>query len=549
MSSEVIVIGAGAAGLSAVLELARNQIPSILISQMPSERAQSVMAEGGINSALDTLGEGDSAEMHAEDTLKAGAYLADPAAVRAMTKAAPAMVEELFEQGLSLNVTSDGKIDLRSFGGQSAKRTAYADAGIGKQLMHTLTAQVRRFEKEGMVTRMTGWYFLDLLLKEGTVQGCRLFNRENREIRDVFSPAVIVAAGGMNGLFGNATGSMLNTGAVTAMLFAAGVPLANGEMIQYHPTTVRRPGKNMLITEAVRAEGGRLYILKDEKPYYFMEERFPEKGNLMPRDVISLEEWKLMREGHSVYLDMRGLGRSAYEDKLRGVVRDCRQFLNLDVRREPIPVEPGIHYFMGGIDVDAAHRTGLRGIYAAGECACMYHGANRLGGNSLLGSLFGGKTAAESAMRDLRKNPPESTDQSVKKSPEELLEERQPVLHLPSEQKKLQAAMRNALGIMRDEDSLRDGIRLVEAIRKRAEAGYDPEAFLDENYVWMHQCDLALGILYSALERKESRGAHRRAEYPYEDPEFKKTTLAVREKDKISVYFRETGGISYADRN
>lgn len=541
MSRQVIIIGAGAAGLSAARELAKNNIPSVLVAQMPSERAQSVMAEGGINAALDTLGEGDTTALHAEDTLEAGANLADPAAVRGMTEAAPSLVEELAEQGLMLNRTDENRIDLRAFGGQKKKRTAYADACTGKQLMHTLTAQVRRYEGEGLVTRMTGWHFLELLQHKGQVSGCRLYHRARHEVLTLEASAVIVAAGGLNGLFGNATGSLLNTGAVTAMLFAAGIPLANGEMIQYHPTTAARPGKNMLITEAVRAEGGRLYVEKEGHPYYFMEDRYPDKGNLMPRDVVSREEWKLMQEGHAIYLDMTGLGIAVYQEKLSNIVEACSRYLHLDVTKQPIRVEPGIHYFMGGIAVDACHRTVLHGLYAAGECACQYHGANRLGGNSLLGALYGGKTAAISAEKDLVQERLPAAVVSEQMSVEALMAGKQPVMHLPSQRKALQAVMRQSLGIIRDEGTLKEGIRQVKEILRKAETAYDPDAWPDENYVWEHQCRLALSILCSACERKESRGAHQRSDYPEERSCFQKTTIATYDHGQIRVSFQKIG--------
>lgn len=323
---EIIIIGAGAAGLCAAWELAKNHVHSVLVSDMPSERAQSNMAEGGINAAF--LSDTDSPELHAEETLRAGRYLADAQAVHDLAENAPNIIEQLFSAGMSFSLNSDGKPDVRAFGGQSVKRTFY------------------------------------------------------------------VASGGLNGMFGNATGSVRNTGAVSASLFADGVAFANGEFIQYHPTTVPMHGKHLLITEAVRGESGRLFALQDGKPFYFMEEKYPELGNLMPRDVIAREEWMLLQQGKQIWLDMRHLDKNIQQTKLRGVLNDCSQFLSLDPTKKPIPVVPGIHYFMGGIWVDRQHRTTMRGLYASGECACQYHGANRLGGNSLLGAIYGGTIAA-----------------------------------------------------------------------------------------------------------------------------------------------------------
>lgn len=284
---EIIIIGAGAAGLCAAWELAKNHVHSVLVSDMPSERAQSNMAEGGINAAF--LSDTDSPELHAEETLRAGRYLADAQAVHDLAENAPNIIEQLFSAGMSFSLNSDGKPDVRAFGGQSVKRTFYVASNTGKQLMHTLIDQVRRYECTGLVRRMTGYLFLRLLRKEEQVCGC-VFVHANTGKEITFHGKVIVASGGLNGMFGNATGSVRNTGAVSASLFADGVAFANGEFIQYHPTTVPMHGKHLLITEAVRGESGRLFALQDGKPSYFMEEKYPELGNLMPRDVIAREE-------------------------------------------------------------------------------------------------------------------------------------------------------------------------------------------------------------------------------------------------------------------
>ena len=209
--------------------------------------------------------------------------------------------------------------------------------------MYVLIDQVRRYEAEGIIERYTGWSFLKLLYDENQACGCVLVHSTTKEKKNFYGK-VLIASGGLNGMFGNATGSVRNTGAVSANLFASGVKFANGEFIQYHPTTVKLHGKNMLITEAVRGEGGRLYVLENNKPFYFMEEKYPELGNLMPRDVIAREEWLQMEQGKQVYLDMSHLDKEVYERRLKGVIDDCNRFLGLDPRKEPIPVLPGIHY-------------------------------------------------------------------------------------------------------------------------------------------------------------------------------------------------------------
>ena len=531
---KVIIIGSGAAGLSAAMELAENGYSSILVSDMPSERAQSVMAEGGINAAVNK--ENDSPELHAEETMKAGRYIADEKAVHQMTEEAPAIIEELFSKGMAFTLNDEKEPDVRAFGGQSVKRTFFAAANTGKQLMYVLTDQVRRYESEGLIERVCGWMFFKLLYRENQVYGCMLIHPVTMEKRCIYGK-IIIASGGLNGMFGNATGSVRNTGAVSANLFAAGARFANGEFIQYHPTTVKLHGKNMLITEAVRGEGGRLYVLENGKPFYFMEEKYPELGNLMPRDVIAREEWHQMKQGKQVYLDMSHLDRAVCEKKLEGVINDCIHFLNLDPRKEPIPVIPGIHYFMCGIWVDTDHRTSMKSLYAAGECACQYHGANRLGGNSLLGALYGGKIAARSAMED--EDVPEYQNQDEKKTK---MKKSVPGSYTANLQD-MQKILKNGLGIVRDEATLKDAVKKLDRIINKLDAEYDDTATEVEDQGLSERCLLGKAMLLCALERKESRGAHNRSDYPKESKEYQKQTIAEFKDGIIRIHFQKAGNV------
>ncbi len=396
MSKTIIIIGAGLAGLSAALQAAENGCNVKLVSSLPSERAQSVMAEGGINAALNTKDENDSPEEHFTDTIKAACGLADPNAVWGMTQAAPELVHWLLKLGVKFNMSGYDDVDLRNFGGQKKKRTAFAQSDTGKQIMTAMIDAVRRKEASGLVERFSHHSFLTLRLCGNICCGCVIRDEYSQETVELPGDAVIVATGGMHGLFGNTTGSLSNTGEVTAELFRLGVPLANGEMIQYHPTTVKCGGKRILISEAARGEGGRLFAMKDGKQWYFMEEKYPELGNLMPRDITAREIWKVSHESE-VFLDMTEISEEIISNKLSGLADDCMTYLHKDIRKEPVSVLPGIHYFMGGILVDEQHRTPIQNLYAAGECCAQYHGANRLGGNSLLGALYGGRVAAKSA--------------------------------------------------------------------------------------------------------------------------------------------------------
>ena len=519
----VNIIGAGLAGLSAALALARSGISCRLVSPMPSERAQSVMAEGGINAALDTMGENDTAAGHFNDTMNGGVYLADPDAVWALCSKAPETVRMLLALGAALS-TENGRPVLRSFGGQKKKRTAYARSSTGKILMTALTDAVRRYEAEGLVQRYSHHRLHTLNIRNGECFGARVLDLHRRALSDM-KGSVILASGGMNGLFpGMTTGSVLNTGDAAALAFVSGAELANPEMIQYHPTTFPISGKRCLVSEAARGEGGRLFIMRNNARWYFMEEKYPELGNLMPRDVVS-REIELVRNDKEcsgqVCLDMTALDRAVWESRLSDLREECIRYLGRDPAAVPLEVSPGIHYFMGGINVDKAHRTSIARLYAAGECACQYHGANRLGGNSMLGAVFGGQTAAKTAASEII---PDNAGEEEIAGGEEL-EIMQPA-GVPDKAAEL---LREALGIFRS------GEKLESAVQKMQELIDNENDALQRN-----RMILGKAVLLGALNRKESRGAHTRTDYPErDDAHYRKTTIAVFDGKEIAVSFRD----------
>lgn len=521
MSRRIQIIGAGLAGLSAAVTLAERGIPCNLFSLQPSERAQSVLAEGGINGALNTMGEDDSPAAHFADTMRGGVQLADPDAVAGLTDAAPQILRKLSALGVPFHMR-DGQLMLRNFGGQKKKRTAYAKSSTGKMIMSALIDAVRKYEHTGLVQRFPHHDFLRLLKDYDRCAGVRVRDVFTGRITDYFG-AVILCSGGLNGVFPNmTTGTVQNSGDVTAAVFAQGVTLGNPEMLQYHPTTIGISGKRCLVTEAARGEGGRLFIERNGERWYFMEEKYPEYGNLMPRDVVAREMFFVRRMpecSDQVCLDLTGLSEEIWQTKLSDLREELMHYLGTDPKTAPVPVREGIHYFMGGVDVDLQHRTNLRFLYAAGECACQYHGANRLGGNSMLGAVYGGQIAAQTAAAESAELA--GKDPVPVSEPEPYAQEANPVLIA-----QIRDILLAGLGIVRTEQELHFAL---EQLRNLHPACARESA----------RCLLAEAMLRAADARKESRGAHYRADYPETLDAFRKTTLADVRNDHAEITFRE----------
>lgn len=518
---KIIIIGAGLAGLSAAKEAAERGAGSVLVSDQPSERAQSVLAQGGINAAS-YMEDGDSVQSHYEDTLTGGVGLADPEALRGLTAAAPRIVEELAGLGVPFH-REDGRIARRGLGGQKKKRAAYARKSTGKALVTALADEVRKYEASGLVERMSHHKFVRLYLKEGKCGGCFVRDTYTDDVVFLEGP-VLLACGGLNGMFGeHTTGSRSNTGEVAATIFRQGVELGNLEFVQYHPTTFSIPGKRCLVSEAARGEGGRLFVKRKGIPWYFMEEKYPELGNLMPRDVVSREMAAVCKKDdceQQVYLDMTGVSPEVWKNGLADLKEECVKYLHIDPEKEPVPVEPGVHYFMGGILTDRNHRTNISYVYAAGECACQYHGANRMGGNSMLGAIYGGKVAAESAVRDL------ACREDAAETPEIEYEED------GTDMEAVSRCLAEGMGIVRSGEKIGRAARKLEKLRGRVES----EGKRDDRLL------LGLAMLRSAEERRESRGAHFRSDYPETDEGYKKTTVAAFDGERIQVSFRDIAG-------
>lgn len=534
----VNIIGAGLAGLSAAISLAKSGIACNLISNFPSERAQSVMAEGGINGALNTMGEEDNTENHFEDTMRAGCYIADEAMVRGLTGNAPGIIRYLSSIGVPFNLKKN-IIQQRNFGGQKKKRTAYAKSSTGKVIMTALIDEVRRYEVAGLIRRYYHHEFLRLRL-ENNGKTCK-----GVEIRDSYTDKfyyiegkVILASGGFAGVFkGLTTGTTANTGDVTAKVFSQGVRLGNLEMIQYHPTTIGIADKVCLVSEAARGEGGRLFIYKNNEKWFFMEEKYPELKNLMPRDVVSREMYFVSRDNENaqVYLDMTGLSKEVWSERLPDLREEIIHYLGIDPKNKPIPVSPGIHYFMGGIDVDIEHKTNVENLFAAGECCLAYHGANRLGGNSLLGAIYGGRKAAETVIALIHnegksdKTNESATIQEITTDVEKYKTEFENAKE--SFIIEVRDILFEAMGIVRNEKMLSEGLAALDKLSERN---------LNERET--DRLRLAKALILSALYRKESRGANYREDYPERNDEYKGMTRAIINSDTVNIEMWRTDG-------
>ena len=513
----VLIIGSGLSGLTCALSLASKGIRTSLVSPYPSERAQSVMAAGGINTALS---QNDSPRQHAEDTLKSGGNIAGEEAVSGLCSGAIEIIQWLEGLGVVFSTDENGEMILRALGGHSCNRTAYAGAATGKQIMSALIRAARKYECSGVITRILGRQFHSALIRDGKCYGAVLYNEQTCKIESVYADAVVVATGGQNALFGKTTGSTQCDGYVAAKLYEQGARLKNLEFIQYHPTTIETPQKRMLISEAARGEGGRLYYIDNGQRVYFMEALYGERGNLMPRDIVSK---CIFSAPSQVYLDITFLGEKYIRSRLFEVAEVCRKYAGLDVTKESIPVYPSVHFFMGGLCVDNKHKTTIDHLYAIGECASRYHGANRLGGNSLLSAIYSGKVAAK-AIGDLQNADTIPDFSAYISEQEKILEERLAsksrfsAVYIRYELAKL---MNDCLGVVRTEQKLVEGIESVDYYLTISEKlVYDSDVSAYVGYSLRPMLLLARAILTSALARRETRGAHIREDYPDRSAEY-----------------------------
>lgn len=546
----VIVVGGGLAGLMSTIRIAEQGVPVDLFSIVPVKRSHSVCAQGGINAAKNLKGEGDSPEIHFDDSIYGGDFLANQPPVRDMCLAAPAVIDLLDRMGVPFNRTPEGRLDFRRFGGTLHHRTAFAGATTGQQLLYALDEQVRRLESEGLVTKYESWEFLSVIKDDsGRAVGITALFMPDMSVSAFPGAAVVMATGGPGIIFGKSTNSYINTGAAAARCYQQGAIYANGEFIQVHPTAIPGEDKLRLMSESIRGEGGRVWVPKDGKPWYFLEERFPKYGNLVPRDIATREIFKVCVEEklgidgkNMVYLDVSHIPADKLNQRLGGVLEIYEKFAGDDPRKVPMKIFPGVHYSMGGMWVDYEQRTNIPGLYAVGEVDYQYHGANRLGANSLLSCIYGGMVVGKSIAGLLKGLPkggletPSSVLEAEKNRQTKIFDD---IYRMNGHEnpydlsREMGESMTNNVTIVRRNERIAEtDAKLQELIERWKNIGVgDPSRIYNTYVLYTRQLldmlHLARVIALGALARNESRGAHYKPDYPDRDDEnWLKTTMA-----------------------
>jgi succinate dehydrogenase / fumarate reductase flavoprotein subunit len=556
----VAIVGGGLAGLAAAMKIAEAGHSVDLLSVVPVKRSHSVCAQGGINGAVNTKGEGDSPFKHFDDTVYGGDFLANQPPVQAMCEMAPAIIYLFDRMGVPFSRTTEGLLDFRRFGGTLHHRTAFAGASTGQQLLYALDEQVRRQEVEGKVKKYEHWEMMSLVLDgHGVCRGLIAMERSTLELKAFPADAVIMATGGPGLIFGKSTNSMVCTGSAVSACYQQGARYANGEFIQVHPTSIPGEDKLRLMSESARGEGGRVWVpreqgdkrqpssIPEKERWYFLEEKYPAYGNLVPRDIATREIFQVCLDGfgvygeNQVYLDLTHIPAETLDRKLGAILEIYEMFVGDDPRHVPMRIFPGVHYSMGGLWVDFDQRTNIPGLLAAGECDYSIHGANRLGANSLVSCVYGGFIAAPAAIeyaQNLQRNGADGSriyDDELKRQQEineRLLKqsgtENQYVLH-----DEMGKWMTDNVTVVRYNDRLKaTDDKLLELIDRYAHIS------LNDSNMWathalpharqlQNMLQLARVITLGALNRNESRGAHYKPDFPARDDEnFLKTTIA-----------------------
>jgi succinate dehydrogenase / fumarate reductase, flavoprotein subunit len=568
----IIVVGGGLAGLAAVIKIAEAGGTVDLFSIVPVKRSHSVCAQGGINSAKNLKGEGDSTWAHFDDTVYGGDFLANQTPVKQMCEQGPAIIDLLDRMGVPFNRTPEGLLDFRRFGGTLFHRTAFAGATTGQQLLYALDEQVRRYESEGKVTKYEGWEFLSAVLdSKGACRGICALDLRTMETRTFPADAIIVCTGGNGAIFGKSTNSVVCTGSAQSALYQQGAYYANGEFIQVHPTCIPGDDKLRLMSESARGEGGRVWVPKDKNDkrapktipegdrWYFLEEWYPKYGNLVPRDVATRAIFKVVYEldrgldGQAmVYLDVSHIDRDTLNRKLEGILEIYEKFVGDDPREVPMKIFPGMHYTMGGLWVDFNQQTNIPGVYSAGEADYSIHGANRLGANSLLSCIYGGFVAGPHAMNYAKSLPKQEGDGGHAAELQRQKEKNQVLLSSSGTEnpfkiwRELGETMTKHATIIRYNAGLDEAdAKIVELLDRYKNVNLsDKSQWANTSFAFTRQLEnmLEFGrvIVQGARLRDESRGAHYKPDFPERnDEKFLKTTKASFKDNAPSFEFED----------
>ena len=569
----VIVVGGGLAGLAAAVRIAEAGVGVDLFSMVPVKRSHSVCAQGGINACNEVARQqGYSEWLHMDETLYGGDFLNHQPPVYEMTHWAPKIIDLMDRMGVPFNRTAEGFRDLRLFGGSLFKRTHFSGASTGQQLLYALDEQTRRYEADGLVNKFEFWEFLwPIVEADGVCRGIVAQDMRSMEIRAFPAAAVVMATGGCGLVFGKSTMSVICTGGAAARCYQAGAWLGNPEFIQVHPTAIPGEDKCRLMSESARGEGGRVWVPRekgDQRPpqdipedqrWYFLEERYPDYGNLVPRDIATREIFFVCKDGYGigggrmVYLDITHLPDST-KDKLAAILHIYEKFTGDDPRELPMKIFPSVHYSMGGLytiyEAQEDHRgmvlgapnnmmTNILGLYAFGEVNYQYHGGTRLGANALLNCIFDGIFCGLSVVNYARDNitgfDAALADQLIKQEQgkQQAMIENRGGANPYDIHRRLGEEMTDSCTVVRSEDRMNQAYDLLRGLKAEyanvqlSDTGMYTNQNLSFTRALGDMLIYAEAILAAAIARKESRGSHYRPDYTdRDDPNWHKTTIA-----------------------